>query len=79
MQDFTRLLQRNRNYRYTWIGQIVSEVGDHFNNVAVLSLAVAATHNGAVVAGVMLARAIPAVLLGRSPGFCSTASTAGAS
>src|SRR5689334_21711915 len=64
MQDFTRLLQRNRNYRYTWIGQIVSEVGDHFNNVAVLSLAVAATHNGAVVAGVMLARAIPAVLVG---------------
>jgi MFS family permease len=64
MQDFTRLLQRNRNYRYTWIGQIVSEVGDHFNNVAVLSLAIAATHNGAVVAGVMLARAIPAVLVG---------------
>ncbi|MBV8478011.1 MAG: MFS transporter [Acidobacteria bacterium] len=64
MHDFTRLLQRNRNYRYTWIGQIVSEVGDHFNNVAVLSLAVAATHNGAVIAGLMLSRAIPAMLVG---------------
>ncbi len=41
MSDFTRLLRRNRNYRYTWSGQIVSEVGDHFNNVAVLSLAIA--------------------------------------
>ncbi|HEX4770162.1 MAG TPA: MFS transporter [Bryobacteraceae bacterium] len=64
MSDFTTLLRRNRNYRYTWGGQIVSEVGDHFNNVAVLSLAIAATHNGAVVAGIMLSRAIPAVMAG---------------
>jgi MFS family permease len=64
MSDFTRLLRSNRNYRYTWIGQIVSEAGDHFNNVAVLSLAVAETHKGAVIAGLMLSRAIPAVLVG---------------
>ena len=64
MSDFTRLLQRNRNYRYTWFGQIVSEVGDHFNNVAVLSLAISSTHSGAVIAGIMLSRAIPAVLAG---------------
>lgn len=64
MPDFTRLLRRNRNYRYTWAGQIVSEAGDHFNNVAVLSLAVAETHSGAVIAGLMLSRAIPAVLAG---------------
>ncbi len=64
MSDFSRLLERNRNYRYTWMGQIVSEVGDHFNNVAVLSLAVAETHNGAAIAGLMLSRAIPAVLIG---------------
>src|SRR5947209_5989550 len=64
MSDFGQLLKRNRNYRYAWMGQIVSEVGDHFNNVAVLSLAVEETHNGAVVAGLMLSRAIPAVLAG---------------
>ena len=64
MSDFTRLLKNNRNYRFTWIGQIVSEVGDHFNNVAVLSLAYTTTHNGAIVAGIMLSRAIPAVLAG---------------
>ncbi len=64
MSDFSRLLGRNRNYRYTWMGQIVSEAGDHFNNVAVLSLAVAETHNGAAIAGLMLSRAIPAVLIG---------------
>jgi MFS family permease len=64
MENFGALLARNRNYRYTWLGQIVSEVGDHFNNIAVLSLAVAETHSGAAVAGLMLSRAIPAVLAG---------------
>src|SRR5579884_1452852 len=69
MADFTELLKRNRNYRYTWIGQVVSEAGDHFNNVAVLSLAVAETHNGAVVAALMLFRSIPAVLAGPLAGI----------
>src|SRR5438309_6207681 len=69
MSDFTTLLRRNRNYRYTWVGQIVSEVGDHFNNVAVLSLAIADTHNGAVISGIMLSRAIPAVLAGPLAGI----------
>ena len=64
MSDFTKLLSRNRNYRFTWMGQIVSEVGDHFNNVAVLSLAIADTHSGAVISGIMLSRAIPAVMAG---------------
>jgi MFS family permease len=64
MTGFGALLIRNRNYRYTWLGQIVSEVGDHFNNIAVLSLAVQETHNGVAVMGVLLSRAIPAVLIG---------------
>jgi predicted MFS family arabinose efflux permease len=64
MSDFTRLLKSNRNYRYTWFGQIVSEAGDHFNNVAVLSLAVEETHSGAVIAALMLSRAVPAIVAG---------------
>jgi hypothetical protein len=64
MAGFTRLLQGNRNYRYTWFGQIVSEVGDHFNNIAVFSLVMANTGSGAVITGVMLARAIPFMLAG---------------
>ena len=79
MSGFTQLLRRNRNYRYTWIGQIVSEAGDHFNNVAVLSLAVEETHSGAVIAALMLSRAIPAVLAAPWPVFCWIASTASAS
>ena len=64
MNAFLSLLRENRNYRYTWIGQIVSEIGDHFNNVAVFSLAVAHTRSGLVVSGIMLSRAVPAMFVG---------------
>ena len=43
---------------------MVSEIGDHFNNVAVFSLALANTRSGLVVTGIMLSRAIPAVMAG---------------
>ncbi|MGQ9633516.1 MAG: MFS transporter [Bryobacteraceae bacterium] len=58
------LLRRNANYRRLWLAQVVSEAGDYFNNVAVFSLAMQTTGSGLVVSGIMLARAIPAVLTG---------------
>jgi MFS family permease len=64
MGQFLKLLRHNRNYRYTWMGQVVSEIGDHFNNIAVFSLAMALTHSGLVVTGIMLSRAVPAVAMG---------------
>jgi len=64
MAGFFQLLKQNRNYRYMWTGQIVSEIGDHFNNIAVFSLALADTKSGMVVTGIMLSRAIPAVMAG---------------
>lgn len=64
MAGFRQLLGSNRNYRYTWIGQVVSEVGDHFNNIAVFSLALQMTGSGMVVSGIMLSRAIPMVMAG---------------
>ena len=64
MNPFLTLLRRNHNYRNTWVGQVVSEVGDHFNNIAVFALVISTTRSGLVVSGVMLARAIPAILIG---------------
>ena len=64
MAGFVRLLRDNRNYRYTWFGQVVSEFGDHFNNIAVFSLALANTKSGMVVSAVMLSRAVPVLLAG---------------
>lgn len=68
MREFVQLLRRNRNYRYTWMGQVVSEIGDHFNNVAVFALGLALTQSGMVVTGIMLARAIPAMTVGPMAG-----------
>ena len=64
LNDFRQLLRQNRNYRYVWIGQVVSEIGDNFNNIAVFSLAMETTHSGLVVSGIMLSRAIPAAMTG---------------
>lgn len=64
MGQFISLLRSNRNYRLTWLGQTVSEIGDHFNSIAVLSLALHLTGTGAAVGAVMIARVLPAVLAG---------------
>lgn len=64
MSSLAALLRQNRNYRYTWFGQIVSETGDYFNNVAVFALVMEKSGSGMVLSGVMLARAIPAMLAG---------------
>jgi MFS family permease len=64
MSDFLSLVRRNRNYRFTWLGQVVSEIGDHFNNVAVYALVIQTTSSGLAVSGVLLARALPAVIAG---------------
>jgi MFS family permease len=64
MTSLAGLLRQNPNYRYTWMAQVVSEVGDYFNNVAVFALVMEQSGSGLAVTGVMLARAIPAVLAG---------------
>lgn len=64
LHSFWSLLRTNRNYRYTWLGQTVSEVGDHFNTIAVLSLALHIGGSGFTVGMVMLSRIIPAILAG---------------
>ncbi|MBI5280604.1 MAG: MFS transporter [Candidatus Solibacter usitatus] len=64
MSGFAQILRRNRNYRACWLGQTVSEVGDHFNSIAVLSLALHLTGSGAAVGAVMIARVLPAIVAG---------------
>jgi MFS family permease len=64
MREFFDLLRQNRNYRHMWMGQVVSEIGDNFNNIAVFALAMSLTHSGLVVMGIMLSRAIPIITIG---------------
>lgn len=58
------LLRTNRNYRLLWLGQIISDIGDHFNNIAVFDLAIRQQHGGLLVSGVLIARAIPMLIAG---------------
>jgi MFS family permease len=69
MAGIIDLLGKNRNYRYMWLGQVVSEIGDHFNNIAVFSLAMHMTGSGMVITGVMLSRAVPAIAIGPIAGI----------
>ena len=68
MSSPATLLRQNANYRNTWMAQVVSEIGDYFNNVAVFALVMEKSGSGMVVSGVMLSRAIPAVLAGPAAG-----------
>jgi MFS family permease len=68
MPGIAGLLRENANCRRVWISQVVSEAGDHFNNIAALSLIVEATGSGAAVAALLLARAIPALAAGPAAG-----------
>ena len=64
LSGFLHLLRSNRNYRALWTAQVVSEVGDNFNNIAVFALVMKQTHSGLAVGGVMLARAVGILLAG---------------
>lgn len=69
MSGFLDILRTNKNYRNCWLGQVVSEIGDHFNSIAVLSLALHLTGSGATVGAVMIARVLPAILAGPVAGI----------
>ena len=49
MTSLRALLRQNPNYRYTWMGQVVSEIGDYFNNIAVFALVMEKSGSGLVV------------------------------
>jgi MFS family permease len=64
LPNFLSILRSNRNYRSLWLGQTVSEIGDHFNTIAVLSLSLRITGAAFGVGMVMIARIVPAILAG---------------
>src|SRR5574338_370119 len=59
MAGFAALLRHNQNYRRLWAAQIISEIGDHFNTIAVLTLTLHITDSGLAVGGVMLSLVLP--------------------
>src|SRR3712207_3694948 len=64
---YRQLLSGNADFRRLWAGQVVSEVGDWLNNIAVLALAIqlaGAGRVGLAVAAYAIARHLPLFLFG---------------
>jgi MFS family permease len=61
---YVQLVRTNKNFRSLWFGQIISELGDWFNNVPVLGLAMHLTGSGLVVTVILLCRTVPSVIFG---------------
>ncbi len=58
------LLRGNRNFRQLWLGQVVSQLGDWFDTLALFTLVLKLTGSGRAVGLVLVARFLPSVVLG---------------
>jgi predicted MFS family arabinose efflux permease len=64
---YRQLLRGNADFRRLWTGQVVSEIGDWLNNIAVLALTIqlaGAGHEGRAIALYAIARHLPLFLFG---------------
>jgi len=61
---FTSLLRRNRNIRLLWLGQVVSQLGDWFNSIAVYALLLDVTGSATAVAAMMVVQLAPTAFVG---------------
>jgi len=61
---YLELLRSNRNFRQIWLGQVVSQMGDWFNTIAVYSIVLTLTGSGRAVGLVLVARFLPTVFAG---------------
>ena len=61
---YLALLRQNRNFRRFWLGQVVSQLGDWLDYVALLTLLLTLTGSGTVVAGMLVARFLPTFFVG---------------
>src|SRR5437588_2820246 len=61
---YLELLRSNRGFRFLWFGQVVSQMGDWFDTIAVYTIALTLTGSGRAVALIMVARFLPSVVMG---------------
>lgn len=59
MNEYIALLRQNRNYRYLWLGNVVSLLGDWFNLLASAELITNLTNSGVAISSLFLARFLP--------------------
>ncbi len=69
MTSIVRLLRDNRDFRLLWFGQIVSQLGDWFNYVALYALLFELVGSASSVALLMVMQLLPIALVGPTAGI----------
>src|SRR6188474_3680823 len=58
------LLRSNRSFRQLWLGQVVSQMGDWFDTIALYTIILTLTGSGRDVGLLLVARFVPSFLFG---------------
>lgn len=61
---YVELLRSNRDFRQIWLGQVVSQMGDWFDTIAVYAIVLKLTGSGRAVGLVLVARFLPTFFIG---------------
>src|SRR6185503_4360928 len=61
---YAALLRRNRPFRRLWYGQVVSQLGDWFDSIALYALLLRLTGSGQAVGALMVAQFLPSTFVG---------------
>jgi MFS family permease len=68
VNPYTSLLRTNRDFRLLFIGQMISQLGDWFNTVAVFALLLDLTGSATAVAWMLIVQFLPIALIGPMAG-----------
>ncbi|HEX4486261.1 MAG TPA: MFS transporter, partial [Terriglobales bacterium] len=68
LTSYWRLLRHNTNFRYLWLAQIVSEIGDWFYTLALFSLLLQLTGRAESVGLALMVQVLPQTLVGPMAG-----------
>src|SRR5919205_2830092 len=61
---YVDLLRRNRSFRQLWLGQVVSQMGDWFDMIALYTIILKLTGSGRDVGLLLVARFVPSFFFG---------------
>lgn len=61
---YLEVLRNNRNFRQLWLGQVVSQLGDWFDTIALYTLLLHLTGSGRAIGLLLVARFLPSFIVG---------------
>ncbi len=62
MNQYVELLRFNKNYRFLWLGSVITQLGDWFNLLASAELVARLTNSGIAISYLFMARFVPLFL-----------------